>query len=341
MIDGNFVEDQANQNIKLVLDAIGLDYKVNGEWIECNCPFHHGNNYNFKFRNGYWTCFSECNRTYSTVQTVMCVLDIGFNEALKWLCELLGIDGNLDENQIKQIHELREQKSTIKKLMKLKKRTQETNRLSSDVLNHINFDMIHPYMYDCGFLDKTIKHFHIGTGIEGKLKGRVCFPIYDIDGNIISVSGRLPNAEEFGKPKYYIVGHSQVSNTLWHIQDVIKHINEYDYIIVQEGFKSTMYMYQNGFKNCVATIGASLSDGQKNLLLKLGKPVLVICDNDNAGTRLGVQIKNKLEKFLPIYIINLDEVTDIPKASCDDLPDNQFDKLIDEILDIEGAIEGK
>jgi len=160
-----------------------------------------------------------------------------------------------------------------------------------------------------------------------------------LDGNIVSVSGRLPNAEQFGQPRYYIVGNSQVSNTLWHIQDVYQHINEYDYVIVQEGFKSTMWMYQNGFRNCVATIGASLSDGQKNLLLKLGKPVVVICDNDIAGMRLGVQIKNKLEKFIPVFVINLDEITDIPKASCDDLPEDQFDELINELLAIEESIQ--
>ena len=104
-----------------------------------------------------------------------------------------------------------------------------------------------------------------------------------------------------------------------------------DYIIIVEGFKSVWRLYENGFKSVVATMGSSISDEQVKLLLKLGRKVICIGDNDKAGKRLNQGIYNRLYKFLNVVKIDMSEFTDVYKASPCDLDFDDIDELIEVI----------
>lgn len=330
MINVKKLIDISDENIEKLLTSLGLEYKYENDWIVCRCPFHNGDDFNFKYRDKSWYCFSQCQRGYSTINVVQKVMDLDFKEAIKWMCNVLNIsDSNLkiDEKKI-------EVKSKLMKLksMKYKKDVTQYKPIPQDILNDIE-QFNHPYMLQQGFNKKTLEHFDIGYARSGFFANRITFPIDAPDGSIMSISGRLPNADKLGLPKYKILNGSDKADTLYNISRVNK---ELDYIVVVEGFKSVMSLYEWGIENSVATMGASLSRNQLLLLLGLGKKIICIGDNDTAGKRMMQSVYNQCYRFSEVYKIDLSEFTDIDKASpCEsDIGFDSMSELVDKICEV-------
>ena len=321
MIDKTLLEQYAGDNIEQILNSLGLDYICESDYVSIRCPFHNGDDYNLKFRNGFWYCFSQCQKTYSTIDVVMQVLNLSFKEALNWLCKELNIES--DSVTIDQ------EKIAIRRKLKRLKRMKKCNHkveyvpISQSIMNDIE-QYNHPYLLDQGFKAKTLEHFNIGFARGGEMINRVVFPIDAPNGDIVSLSGRLPNAEQLGLPKYKILGNSYKSKTLYNIS----RINGEGYVIVVEGFKSVLSLYEWGFNNVVATMGASLSTEQRNILLGLGKDIIVIGDNDESGKRLCQSVYNQCYRFAKVVQIEMSEFTNVKKASpCES--DIGFDSMLE------------
>lgn len=333
MIDVKRLITIADENIEDLLTTLGLDWKREGEWIMTPCVFHGGDGYNLRYRNLSFYCFSHCQRGFSIINVVQKVLDLEFLDAVRWLCNELGItDENLkvDEKKIAIKSQLNKLKS-----MKSQKHTITYELVSQDILNDIErFD--HPYMLEQGFKPSTLEHFNIGYSRNGFFTNRITFPIDAPDGNIISISGRLPNADKLGLPKYKILNGSANTDTLYNISRIDKRLG---YIVVVEGFKSVMSLYEWGIKNCVALMGANLSSNQLLLLLGLGKHIIVVGDNDQAGRRMAQSVYNQCYRFTKVSKIDLNEFTNIEKASpCES--DIGFDGMCDLVDKLEDIIKG-
>lgn len=324
MLDIEYVKSAANQNIERVLDELGLEYRWENGWVVLPCPFHNGEDDNFKFRGSGFYCFSQCQEHYDVIDLVMKINHMYFGEALQWIGNLFGIE---DDGNPHRIEKSVDNRAVINSLFKAKKRNEVVYiPIEQQILNTVE-PFYHPWMAEAGFTEQTCQHFEVGYARYGTLDGRVCFLIRSPDGRIISISGRMPNYERYGCSKYYIVGHTQVKNTLFNLSSVLDDLWLYEYIIVVEGFKSVLWLYQNGYENAVAAIGASLSDEQRNLLLKTGLPIVVICDNDRVGECFGQAVYNKCYQFTEVTQIKLSEITQIEKASVDDLTDREFNIL--------------
>ena len=326
MLNKDGVRDIANEHIEEILTHLGIEYEKENGWISVQCMFHGGTHKNLKFRDGKFFCFSKCRRTYDIFDVVAKTLDINFFRSVEWVADFLDIDFEAIKEEKIQSEKL----DKIKKLAKLKKREKIVYKpLSKSDLACVA-PMYHPYILD-RFKKETCEYFNIGFGINGVLDGRVVFPIDSPDGKTISLSGRMPDCEKLGTSRYHIIGDSLVNNTLYNISRIK---DDLSYIIVVEGFKSVMALYEGGYPNSVATMGSSLSKEQKNLLLKKSLPVIAICDNDEIGERLGRSIYNQCSRMLPVSIINLSDVTDIKKASVDDL-DNFEWEILEEMINNE------
>lgn len=332
MVDVKKLIEIADSDIERLLTILGLDWKHEGEWIVMPCCFHGGTHDNLRYRNLSFYCFSHCQRGFSIINVVQKVLDLEFLDAVQWLCTELGIADNdlkVDQKRIAVKNKLNKLKS-----MKTHKHEVMYTPVSQDILNDIErFD--HPYMLDQGFKPSTLEHFNIGYARGGFFTNRITFPIDAPDGSIISISGRLPNADQLGLPKYKILNGSANTDTLYNISRINK---ELDYIIVVEGFKSVMSLYEWGFENCVALMGAFLSRNQCNILLGLGKHIICIGDNDQAGKRMAQSVYNQCYRFAKVTKIDLGEFTDIEKASpCE--TDLGFDDMCDLVECIENIIK--
>lgn len=328
MIDINKINDVLCGNIEniiLILQKLNLDYKIEGRYVSIKCVFHNGTDYNLKFKDGFWFCFSVCQKRYSTFDIVAKILDLGFVESVQWVCDTLSIpneNSSLDGSKIAQ----RAKIQRMKELVKLKKKSKVNyDPVSQIVMNDIE-DYIHPYMLKQGFKESTLRHFGVGFARCGELANRIVIPIDAKDGTIISLSGRAIDDET--KPKYHIVGGTDKSVTLYNISRID---HDDDYIIITEGFKSIWRLYEYGFKSVVATMGSSISDEQVKLLLSLGRKVIVIGDNDKAGQRLNQAVYNRLYKYMEVVKIDMSQFTTVEKASPCDLDFEEMDELLEVI----------
>lgn len=329
MIDIKRLLEIANDNVEDILSALSLDYIKDGGYVCCKCVFHeNADGYNLRYRNGFWYCFSHCHRKYSTINVVQKVLDLDFKEACQWLCNELGIDSkDLVVNEQKL-----EIKSKLNKLksMKGKKEKVVYKPVGNEILSDID-DYIHPYMVERGFKRKTLEHFGVGYARTGFFTNRITIPIDAPNGEIMSISGRLPNATELGLPKYKLLKGVDVSTTLYNISRIDK---SKGYVVVVEGFMSVFSLYEYGITNVVALMGANLSDIQRNIILSLGCKIIIAGDNDEAGQRLNQQVYNKCSKYTEVIKLDIGRFTDVEKASpCEE--DVGFDSMCDLVDEIE------
>lgn len=322
------INEICDKHVEDILDGLDIEYIHDDGWIATKCIFHNGEKNNLKYRDGKWFCFSECRKSYTMIDVVMKALGVKFKQAVTWI---LNIAGLTDEN----IQDCEETVAARNKIALMKRFTKHERRVSyipidQSILNDIE-DIHHSYIANEGFTDKTLTHFHVGFDSIGDLAGRVCFPIDAPNGNIISVSGRTVKEESEDNPRYKIVGHTKVKDTLYNISRIDESLG---YVIVVEGFKDVMFLYQEGYKNAVATIGAGASTEQEKILRRLGVTIIAIGDNDEAGRLASQKLYNHMYELSDIRRIDLGEYTDIERDSICDLDFDNWLELDEELQKI-------
>lgn len=169
------------------------------------------------------------------------------------------------------------------------------------------FDWRPDGLVEQGFDQKLLRELEVGYDRE---KDRITYPIRDVYGNLVGVSGRStlhgvkPRylvyrgrrktdkgfvAGDFGPgfddlfPTYQIKSHKY----LWNAHRVFRLLEDSDEpIIVVEGFKGCIWLMQHGYWNVVATMGSSMSQEQHDLICRVsGGGVVLFYDNDFAGIK--------------------------------------------------------
>lgn len=145
-----------------------------------------------------------------------------------------------------------------------------------------------------GFHEKTIQHFDIGYD---RWHGRITYPIRDILGNLVGISGRTIYPDV--KPKYKLYDKEY---TLWGISErggwdrrkilynmnnvlpvVRTHPSHNTFLVVVEGFKACMWVWQAGIRNVVAILGSYFSWEHRWLVEQFSGKVYFFLDNNTAG----------------------------------------------------------
>lgn len=147
---------------------------------------------------------------------------------------------------------------------------------------------------NAGFHQRTLRYFEVGVD-EGNQ--RVIFPLRNLYGELVGVSGRTLIKDV--EPRYKIYSARDLARfgvspeysmtsikgaLLWHAHLVFPiAFRDSSPIIVVEGFKAAMWVWQAGFHNVVALVGAHLSKLQADILARTGSEILLFLDNNAAG----------------------------------------------------------
>lgn len=173
-------------------------------------------------------------------------------------------------------------------------------------------------LVDQGFDQKLLRELDIGYDRE---KDRITFPIRDVYGNLVGISGRStlhdvkPRylvyrgrrktdkgfvAGDFGPgfddlfPTYEIKSHKYLWNA-HRVYGLLESSNEP--VIVVEGFKGCIWLVQHGYWNAVATMGSSMSQEQYDLLVRMsGSGIVLFYDNDFAGIKGTIRVGKWLSR---------------------------------------------
>lgn len=179
-----------------------------------------------------------------------------------------------------------------------------------------------------GFTQQTLYHFEIGYD---RWHLRTTYPLRDIKGDLVGISGR---AEDGVNPRYKIY---TTEYATWDLPSVVEpdrrallynadkvYPSVYfrspvdELVVVVEGFKACMWVWQAGIRNVVALMGTYLSWEHKWMLEHLGCPVYLFLDNDDAGRGGTIQAADALSKSLTVRIVNYPERLLSSKAQPDD-----------------------
>src|SRR5712691_9008484 len=119
-----------------------------------------------------------------------------------------------------------------------------------------------------------------GAGFYDRFRGRLLFPIRDVQGRVVAFGGRALAGEE---PKYlpspetplYVKGH------MLYALDVAKTaMRERKRAIIVEGYLDCLMAHQHGFGETVAALGTAFTPAQLGLLRRYADEVVALFDAD-------------------------------------------------------------
>jgi DNA primase len=216
-----------------------------------------------------------------------------------WICNTLGWDEYLSIGDdfsevvttkdhlsfLRDIQKKRKQRKRIQNILDKKNKVLDKNAVFSWYIK-----CPHKSFLDDGISIKTQKEFEIMFDLETE---RVVFPIYNINGELVSVKGRYVGKDEWilEEVKYLYLYNFDKSIELFNLHRALKYIKECGEVIVFEAEKSCMKAWQYGFKNTVAIMGSELSPYQAYLLKKLEVNIIFAFDNDMSVEHVKNQAK--------------------------------------------------
>ena len=138
-----------------------------------------------------------------------------------------------------------------------------------------------------------------GPGHYDRFRGRVLFPIRDVQGRPVAVGGRSTPGIGNGEGAKYINSPETPiftkSHMLYGLDLARDAVMKGRAALVMEGYTDTLIAHQCGFDNAVAVLGTALGPGHIKLLRRFADQILLVLDGDEAGRRRSDQI---LELFV-------------------------------------------
>ncbi|HMS39214.1 MAG TPA: DNA primase, partial [Pyrinomonadaceae bacterium] len=121
--------------------------------------------------------------------------------------------------------------------------------------------------------------------VYDRFRGRVMFPVLNVDGNPIAFGARILQQ---GEPKYLNSPETPAytkGDNLYGLFQSKDEIRKKKYAILVEGYLDLIALYQFGVTNCVASLGTAFTEHQSRLLGRFAKKVVVNYDGDKAGVK--------------------------------------------------------
>ena len=160
-----------------------------------------------------------------------------------------------------------------------------------------------------------------GKGYHDRFRGRLMFPIFDVQGRVVGFGGRILAK---GEPKYLNSPETILfskSRNLYGL-NFAKAAKKRELILV-EGYMDMLSIYQAGFRNVVASLGTAFNQEHARTLKRFADDVILLYDSDEAGT-------NAALRAIPVLVKNgfRVKVTQVPDG-----------KDPDEFIKAKGAAE--
>lgn len=301
------------------------------------CPFHQGTHPNFSVTpGGGYRCFS-CGETGSVFTFVQKRLGLDFAEAVKYVGEKSGVE-------VREVSRRREGPDPREPLW-------EVNATAADYFRRMLWDndmgaAAREYLaqrdvnqeqadpFSLGFAPREIglMRAHLQTlGFDDarqleagllvkkedveeprpRFRGRLMFPILDVQGRVIAFGGRIIGQ---GEPKYLNSAESPTfvkGRTLYGLSWAKNAIRRADRVILVEGYFDCMRLMMAGLDEVVAPLGTALTEPQADLLRRYTKNVFLLYDSDAAGLKATFRAGDELLRLgMAVQVVTLPDGED-------------------------------
>lgn len=283
-----------------------------GRNLKALCPFHQEKTASFYVfpETQTWRCFGACATGGDLFSFVMKKEGIDFGEALRLLAAKAGV--TLEEHRVSPQEE--EQNARLKEVVQSAALFFHNLLLNGPEAAHAR-----TYAEGRGISPESIRNFFLGyspqgwqglldhlrtqgftpeemlaaglvtkreseTGYYDRFRGRLIFPIHDVNGTIIGFGGRA--LEPDAQPKYLNSPQTPLfdkSGTVYALNFAKDAVRSQKQAVIVEGYMDALMAHQHGFKNVVASMGTSLTEKQMQLLLRYCPTIVLALDPDAAG----------------------------------------------------------
>lgn len=234
------------------------------------CPFHkntHSPAFNINLKTGLWQCFNpSCDRRGNFRQLYKHVTGKAFYK-----------ESVIDPVNLQYQIE-----------MGLIQKKEEEISLDSIELDYSSQDAVRNLitLTERGYSLETLEYLEVGYS---KIKERVVIPVRDAQYKVVGLIGRATLDGQ--EPRYLYNTGFKRAIVLFNIQNA----KSFDECIVVEGSLDCAKVIQAGFKNCVATLGAKVSEQQVRMLRKYFDRIVIFSDRDEAGDAMKSAIMRSCE----------------------------------------------
>ena len=336
-----FIDDLRRQAdiVRVIQDYVQLK-KKGANWMAC-CPFHKEKTPSFSVSptKEIFYCFG-CHKGGSVFTFVMEIERVAFPEAVKIVAEKSGVPlpKLIDDSRF----EVRRQESD--EVIRLNKWAlewweQQLDSQSADAR------AAREYLDQREITKETRTAFHLGYapdswealtsylkqkgaseyqmersglvvkredgGFYDRFRGRLMFPVMDVQGRPIAFGGRTlknEDAKYINSPETaaYIKGRN-----LFGLNLTRDDIRRQGFAILVEGFLDLIVPYQFGIRNVVASLGTALTPEQVKLLSRFARKVVVNYDGDRPGVQAARKaIEILLAEDLEVKVLMLPDNAD-------------------------------
>jgi DNA primase len=166
------------------------------------------------------------------------------------------------------------------------------------------WDSLAKHLQSSGFTTQEVADAGFGVVSEkrpgevfDRFRGRIMFPIFDVAGQPIAVSGRffelVPGQRQEGEPAKYVNSPETLifkkSRVLYGFDKARQAIRKADCILLVEGQFDLILAHQSGLPFTVALSGTALTQEHLSLLGRLSKRLVLALDADEAGIKAGLK----------------------------------------------------
>lgn len=126
-------------------------------------------------------------------------------------------------------------------------------------------------------------------------RGRVMFPIRNLQGRIVGFGGRAIGA---GHPKYLNSPDSSLyhkGEILYGLREAKTFLRQSDQVMIVEGYFDLLMLHQSGLRQSVATLGTALTTYHLRLLRRYTQRMVLVFDGDAAGQQASLRL-------LPLFL---------------------------------------
>jgi len=293
-----------------IIDVISQHVKLRrtGKNFIGLCPFHKEKTPSFtvNLEKQIYYCFG-CHEGGNVINFLMKYENLSFQETLENLGRQYGIEVTRRSGD--------KRASTLEALSKLADYYHQQLKNSRFAQQYLAKRGIHKGTiedFKIGFSDRSkqdLKGFLkkaglpsdllLSTGIvrlkEGEMydmfRGRIVIPILDVNKRVIGFGGRA--IEKDALPKYINSPESPVfskRNALFGIEKTKNAIAEMNEVFIVEGYFDLIALYQNGFRNLVATLGTAITENQLSRLRNYTENITLMLDGDEAGIKSALRL---------------------------------------------------
>ncbi len=292
--------------VSIISDYIPL--KMQGKNYFGVCPFHddHSPSMSVSPERQLYKCF-VCNNGGNVFHFVQNYENISFVEAVKRVADKVGIPLNIgsinkENSKYKLEYEIMDYASKIfqnnlnsKEGVKAKEYLSSRN-ITDNIIKDFNIglslsDKTYLYnvlskKYDLNKLDELGLITKDGINGYDKFINRIMIPITDINNHVVGFTGRIYHNEK-DIAKYINTKETVIyrkGNILFNYYNAKDYIRNEKCAILVEGNMDAIRMYSEGIRNVIALMGTAMTKEQISILKKLRVPIILMFDNDDAGS---------------------------------------------------------